>query len=249
MLRSRYGLIAGAAAGLLMLVAGTAAALNLDLQDGPIQPPTPSVPDPTDSANRLKEQEAARPTPTAVSSSSICPAQQAACAAAQAIVSAVQAHSTSALNALSRPLTIECPSEPLLSAPPFQPVCKAAGFPANGFPVAVFAKTNAFVDSVGFQQFVDGTLRGIEGTPELAALGCPTQEGALDCSSFLAIVIAGSTEDPVLILHVVFDGGPSVVGALRWASATDERRGGPVEYRWPLLPYKGPMYFQPVSLR
>ena len=106
----RYWLVGLAISGLLLLAGSAAAALNLDLQDGPIPPPTPSVPDPTERDSRMKEADAARPTPTAVPSVLTCPATEEVCDFGLELVDALGTGGASIL-AVASPVPIQCPAD------------------------------------------------------------------------------------------------------------------------------------------
>jgi hypothetical protein len=231
-------------AGLLM-VAGGAAAFGIDLESDQIPPPTPSVPDPTERDAKTKDAEASQPTASAVPAVAVCPTDIDVCEFGSALVAALSA-SPAQLMGLSMATTLQCRST---DAPDLQPRCSAGGV-QSGFFTGVVAKSYGFVGDDEFRRFVSAIFQDAGGVPRLISIGCPGTRGDLDCDNFAVLTVRGESQDVILVVLTAKSaaGDRRIIGARRWAAETPEVTGGPVSYEQIVLPYRGPMFFQPVTL-
>ncbi len=239
-----YVLVGMFVLGGLLVLGGVAAAPNLDLQDGPFQPPTPSVPNPTDRSEKMKAEDAARPTPTAVPPVATCPAAPETCEFGLLLLDSLVAGQNSLL-ALASPVSVDCPTNGSRVA--LQPVCAMGGLQSGYFTGAV-GKTWGFYDIPRFLAFVTGTIAP-SSHPRLVAIGCPYADGKMDCGAFVAYAYSGDAGQ-TLVLITLRDGNGAqrVIGARRSVFDAPEVRGGPALFGQPGLPYQGVVYFQPLSM-
>lgn len=246
-MRSRRLALTGMAlAGAMLLIAvGSAAALRLDSGDGPIPPPTPSVPDPTERDSRMKEADAARPTPTAVPSVLTCPATEEVCDFGLELVDALGTGGASIL-AVASPVPIQCPADGSVVA--LQPGCSEGGS-KSGYFTGIVAKAWGFVAAPELATFVASTLDA-RSRPRLVAIGCPYVDGSMNCGPFVAYTFSGDVEGQTLVVLTLQNesGARQMIGARRWAFDSREVRGGSTPFGQPGLPYQGELYFQPVTL-
>lgn len=85
------------------------------------------------------------------------------------------------------------------------------------------------------------------------AVGCPAlSDGRVDCQRFMAFTIGadgGDTNPLILFADRGPDGSLHVVGGRRVLNDAPAVRGGELTLGQRSLPYQGPLWFTPVSLK